>query len=175
MRLQIQQRSAMARDASALRSAWRVFGALLVTAWLGAPSVTRAEPAPQEGGKLYQQFCAACHTIGGGRLLGPDLQGITERRDHEWLVRFITEPEEMRKDDPVAIANLKEFGVPMPRLGLTEQQTSAILAYLKAAQAPPAGVPAPYIPTLVLSLLGVAALTLIGLIAGTKRVSGGKA
>ena len=152
-----------------------MFGALLVAAWLGAPSVARAEATLQEGLKLYQQFCVSCHTIGGGRLVGPDLKGVTERRSQEWLVRFITDPDQMHKDDPIAIANLKEFGVPMPRLGLTEQQVAAVLAYFKSTQAAPAGTPAQYVPTLVLAIAAVIALTLIGLIAGTKKADGGTA
>jgi mono/diheme cytochrome c family protein len=161
-----------------------MFAALLVAAWLigsqsasvpGVASVAYAQPAPQEGVKLYQQYCVSCHTVGGGRLVGPDLKGVTERRSQEWLVRFITEPEQMRKDDPIAIANLKQFGIPMPRLGLTEQQVTALLAYFKTAQAAPSDTPAQYIPTLVLSLAAVIALTLIGLIAGTKKVNGGTA
>jgi len=182
MRDQMRQRSATVREASTLWLGRCMFGALLVAAWLigsqsasvlGVPSVAQAAPAPQEGGKLYQQYCVSCHTIGGGRLVGPDLKGVTERRSHEWLVRFITDPERMRQDDPIAIANLKEFGIPMPRLGLTEQQVTALLAYFKTAQAAPTGMPAQYIPTLVLSLVAVIALTLIGLIAGTKKVDGG--
>lgn len=176
MRDQMQQRSATAREASTLRLGQWMFAALLVAAsGLGLPSVAQAQSSPEEGGKLYQQYCVSCHTVGGGRLVGPDLKGVTERRSQEWLVRFITEPDQMRKDDPIAIANLKEFGVPMPRLGLTEQQVTALLAYFKTAQAAPSGAPAQYIPTLVLSVLGVIALTLIGLIAGTKKVDGGMA
>lgn len=184
MRDRIRQRSARAREASRLRLGPWSFGALLAAAWLigsplasvpGVASVAQAAPAPHEGGKLFQQYCVSCHTVGGGRLVGPDLKGVTERRSHEWLVRFITEPEQMRKADPIAIANLKEFGIPMPRLGLTEQQVTALLAYFKTAQAAPTGTPAQYIPTLVLSLLALVALTLIGLIAGTKKVDGGMA
>ena len=108
MRDPIRQRSAKVREAPALWSGRCMFGALLVAAWLGAPSVARAEATLQEGLKLYQQFCVSCHTIGGGRLVGPDLKGVTERRSQEWLVRFITDPDQMHKDDPIAIANLKE-------------------------------------------------------------------
>jgi mono/diheme cytochrome c family protein len=184
MRSQLQQSWARAPETSTRWLGRRTCSVLVAVAWLiglqtaivvGLPSLARAEPAPREGEKLYQQFCVSCHTIGGGRLVGPDLKGVTERRSHEWLVRFITDPERMRQDDPIAIANLKQFGVPMPRLGLTEQQVTALLAYVKTAQAVPTGTPAQYIPTLVLSLVVVAVFTLIGLIAGTKKIDGGVA
>jgi mono/diheme cytochrome c family protein len=139
------------------------------------PISAQAQSAPQEGARLFQQNCVACHTIGGGRLIGPDLKGITERRSGEWLARYIADPEAMRKDDPIAIANLKEFGVPMPRLGLTEPQIAAILAYFKTAQPAPAGAPKQYLPTLLASLAAIVVLTLIGLVAGTKKVDGGMA
>ncbi len=42
-----------------------------------------------EGQDLYKTTCAACHTIGKGRLVGPDLLNVTEKRDQEWLVAFI--------------------------------------------------------------------------------------
>ncbi len=29
--------------------------------------------------------CKACHTIGGGKLIGPDLKGVTERRDEDCM------------------------------------------------------------------------------------------
>lgn len=184
MRDQMQQRSATARHASALWSGRRMCGVLLAFAWLtglppgsalGAPPAAQAEAAPAEGAKLFRQYCVSCHTVGGGRLVGPDLKGVTERRSQDWLVRFITEPDRMRQDDPIAKANFKEFGVPMPRLGLRQQQVGSLLAYFGSAQAAPAGTPAQYIPTLLLSLVAVIALTLIGLIAGTKKVHGGMA
>lgn len=148
------------------------FAALLAAAGLGATGLGRAQTALEDGEKLYRQLCVSCHTIGGGRLVGPDLKGVTERRSRDWLVRFIADPEQMRKEDPVAIANLKEFGVPMPRLGLGEREIAALLAYFETAQPAPAGTPPLYVPTLVLSFVAALALTLIALVAGTKKVNG---
>jgi mono/diheme cytochrome c family protein len=64
------------------------------------PSLVRAQESqeqiastPDAGKRLFETVCIACHTIGGGVRIGPDLQGVTERRDRAWLVRFISDPE----------------------------------------------------------------------------------
>ena len=42
----------------------------------------------QDGEQLFQQ-CKACHSIGQGKLLGPDLLDMSKRRDAVWLKNFI--------------------------------------------------------------------------------------
>jgi cbb3-type cytochrome oxidase cytochrome c subunit len=139
-------------------------------------SVTKSfSPQQEEGRKLFEQSCTACHTIGGGVRVGPDLKGVTERRDLAWLKRFILEPDQMLKEeDATALAMLKEFGIPMPNLALTVHQVEALIAYLQttteAEQIAPVAIPALYIPTLAIGVLVIAALTVIGLIAARKRV-----
>lgn len=130
----------------------------------------------QEGEKLFQEKCAACHTIGQGTLVGPDLQGVTTQRERDWLARWIKEPDKMLAEgDPIATQLLQEFNnVPMPNLGLTEQQVEALIAYLQttetSATTAPLALPALYVPTLVASLIALAALTALGLIWGRKQV-----
>jgi len=124
-----------------------------------------------EGEGIFRQRCTACHTIGGGVLVGPDLQGVTKRREEPWLKVQIQSPSVHRaQNDPIAKANLEKFGMSMPDLGLTEQQVEAVIAYLKTAETAPVAIPALYTPTLAIGVLAIAGLTLIGLIVGTKRV-----
>lgn len=40
----------------------------------------------------FKANCISCHTIGGGRLVGPDLKNVSERKERAWLARFITDP-----------------------------------------------------------------------------------
>ena len=47
----------------------------------------------QETADYFRQNCASCHTIGGGRLTGPDLKNVWERQDEEWLRSFILNPQ----------------------------------------------------------------------------------
>lgn len=105
-----------------------------------------------EGEALFQQKCISCHTIGRGPLVGPDLAGITTRQDHDWLVRWITAPDQLLAEkDPIAVKLLAEYrNVPMPNLGLTPDQVTSLLDYLAtqtgASAAAPAAAPAPALP-----------------------------
>ncbi len=63
----------------------------------------------QNGEQLFQQ-CKACHTIGQGKLLGPDLLNITKEKDPVWLKNFIKSSQTMVKNgDPQAVAIFEEF------------------------------------------------------------------
>jgi len=90
-------------------------------------------------GKQAYQKCAVCHTIGGkGEVgtghgeVGPDLKGVTSRRELTWLVRWIQEPNKMLDEgDPIATQLLEEHNnVRMPNWGLSETEARDILAYL---------------------------------------------
>ncbi len=84
------------------------------------------------GEALFKQNCSACHTIGGGDLVGPDLQGVTLRRDGDWLARFIQQPDRMiAEGDSIAKRLLAKYNnIPMPVQGLSALQVKAVLAYL---------------------------------------------
>ncbi|HBY92431.1 MAG: cytochrome c [Ardenticatenaceae bacterium] len=123
----------------------------LLVGLLTVGTVYLAEAAPPaqsaaEGQTLFQQKCTACHTIGAGRLVGPDLKEVTTRRDRDWLVRWISGPDRMlAQKDPIATQLLQENnGVPMPNLALTQAQVASLIAYLETqaqpgASAQPAG------------------------------------
>lgn len=90
--------------------------------------------SPPEGATIFDDNCAGCHSIGGGDLVGPDLAGVTQRRDRQWLVDFISDPEKiLASDDPIASDLLKQYGgVIMPSQGLSQDQVAAILLYLES-------------------------------------------
>jgi protein SCO1 len=97
----------------------------------------KAIPHLTNGQYLFQNGCKACHTIGGGASIGPDLIGVRERRDPAWLERFILVPDEViAAKDPIALELLRQHkGVPMPNLGLAREDVHAILSYIDAQTA----------------------------------------
>lgn len=87
----------------------------------------------EDGKALFAKVCAACHTIGAGRLVGPDLKGVTDRRTEAWLLEFIASSQAMvNKGDPTAVALFNEYlKIPMPDSVYTAAQNRAIVAYLR--------------------------------------------
>ena len=94
-----------------------------------------------EGQALFQEKCAACHTIGQGDKIGPDLKGVTSRRERAWLVRWIAAPDQMlAQGDPIATELFQKYNsIQMPNLNLTEGQVTALIAYLETQAQPGSG------------------------------------
>jgi protein SCO1 len=86
------------------------------------------------GSYLFNLRCSACHTIGQGDAVGPDLLGVTTRRDHTWLERYLMEPDKMLGErDPITTALFYQYRtVRMPNLHLGQDEIAALLAYLEA-------------------------------------------
>jgi mono/diheme cytochrome c family protein len=86
------------------------------------------------GEKLFTSNCKACHSIGKGKIVGPDLQNVTERRSKEWLHKFIPQPMKMiESGDPVATKLFEEHNkIPMPdQTYLKASEIDDILAFVK--------------------------------------------
>lgn len=92
----------------------------------------------QETAAFFKTNCASCHTIGGGRLTGPDLKDVAERKDREWLRSFILNPQaKINSGDPYALQLLDESrGVVMPQApGLTPEKVDFLLDLIEAESA----------------------------------------
>jgi mono/diheme cytochrome c family protein len=89
----------------------------------------------QDAAAFFKQNCTSCHTIGGGRLTGPDLKDVTIRKDRAWFVQFLQSPKSMiDSGDPYAVKLQQEArGVVMPNIaGMTQQQAQALLDMISA-------------------------------------------
>ena len=95
---------------------------------------SRALPAARPGEDLFNTRCTACHTIGQGDKLGPDLLGVVSKRDRQWLIRWLQEPDVMLKEeDPLAMALYAQYNnVPMPNVKLSQKQILDLIQYMQA-------------------------------------------
>ena len=97
-------------------------------------SMNFALQAQNSGEEIFKSVCSACHTINEGRLVGPDLSGIYQIRDDEWLIRFIRSSQQFIKSgDSAAVAIYEEYNkIPMPDNQLTDEQILSVVNYIKA-------------------------------------------
>ena len=102
----------------------------------------------QPGQAMYKKICAPCHTIGVGDKVGPDLRGVTERRDRVWLASYLRNPSAMlAKNDPTARELAAKFDpVRMPNLRLSEQDADDLISFLQQENAKLVEAPAPARP-----------------------------
>lgn len=110
-------------------AAWAILASILPL------SGTALAQDAEHGQQTFQAMCAACHTIGGGRLVGPDLQGIGERRSESWIIDFVQHSQALvQGGDEDAVALFEEYNrIPMPDQPLTEQEVRGILKYVAGA------------------------------------------
>lgn len=103
---------------------------ILLSLSLAAPIARATQTVSEEATLFFERNCQSCHTIGGGRLAGPDLKGVLERRDREWLVRFLPDPKGVIDGgDAYAQQLLADArGVYMPTLpGMTKELAGKLL------------------------------------------------
>ena len=93
-----------------------------------------------DGEMMFRDRCSSCHVISGGflpqrnaRPLGPDLFGVTERRDDAWLRRWMAEPDKMiESGDPIAVAMSSAWEVVMPNFRLDPNEIENLIGFIEA-------------------------------------------
>lgn len=85
-----------------------------------------------DGKQIFKVNCASCHTLGKGRLVGPDLENVLQRREESWIREFIHSSTTMvAEGDSVAVALFEEYNfIPMPDQTINEEEISAVLNYI---------------------------------------------
>ena len=86
-------------------------------------------PVSSPGARLFaENGCTACHSIGQGRVMGPDLAGVGARLDRKTIVAFITDPASVYEREGKSPVN---DGYPvMPALGISPADATVIADYL---------------------------------------------
>ena len=103
-------------------------------------SAVPTDPDTVQAKLNFESKCLACHSVGQGRKLGPDIAGVTKRRSDDWLFKWMKSPEKMLETDADARAMLKEHNnVPMPNQNLSDAEIRQYIKYFHWIDAQPKG------------------------------------
>lgn len=109
-----------------------IAGALALGTSVAQAQGLRVDASRAARGKVVYERngCYVCH--GMGRVLAaPDLAGVTERRELDWLRRWLKETNAMLESDPQAQAMLEQWKfVRMPQIKLSDADIDALLHYM---------------------------------------------
>lgn len=98
--------------------------------WTLQGAVVVASQAQPQGKQVYQENCVACHTLGDGDQIGPDLEGVANRRDAAWIARWIDRPRQMvEAGDSLAVELDQQYDQDMVSLGLSSDEIAALMEY----------------------------------------------
>ena len=112
---------------------WTLVSVVIV----GSILFTSTAYSQETGQKIFTQRCAACHSIGKGRLVGPDLAGVDQRRSEEWIINFVKSSQSLvNKGDKQAVKIFEEYGkMVMPDQALSNDQIKSVIGYIKKSSA----------------------------------------
>jgi copper(I)-binding protein/cytochrome oxidase Cu insertion factor (SCO1/SenC/PrrC family) len=112
-----------------------------LSGWKAPPKADDYSNAPElrnisRGEQIFRTRCATCHSVTGNELpgaLGPDLLGVTRKRDPQWLLDWLKAPDQMiNKKDPIAIALYEQYNrLAMPNMRLHKDEALALLEYIE--------------------------------------------
>jgi len=127
-----------------------------LSGWKAPPRTDDYANAPElrsipRGEQIFRTRCASCHSVTGNELagaLGPDLLGVTRKREPQWLLDWLKAPDQMlKKKDPIAIALYKQYNnLAMPNMRLNKEEALALLDYIDDETRRIAGKIEPIIP-----------------------------
>lgn len=86
------------------------------------------------GKLLFEQNCLTCHSPSDEVVVGPGLRRISERRDKQWIIEWVRNPQQvLRSGDQDALKLYKRFNkLDMPAFtNLSEADIMAIVSYVE--------------------------------------------
>jgi hypothetical protein len=85
-----------------------------------------------EGKNIYTVKCSPCHKLTDEKLVGPGWEGITKRRQPDWILNMITNVDMMLESDPEAQRLLQECIVRMPNQNLKPDEARQVLEFQRS-------------------------------------------
>jgi cytochrome c5 len=96
--------------------------------------VTLSEELDQEmitkGRNIYEMKCEMCHNM-EGRMVGPALGDVMERRSAEFVMNMILNPGGMAREHPEGKRLLQEYMTVMPFQNVQQDEARAIVEFLR--------------------------------------------
>ena len=103
-----------------------------------------------DGAKYFKENCKSCHSIGAGDVVGPDLAGLSKRRNIDWIIKFVGYPDGMingdaeepgyEKADPIAKKIFAQYKpTSMPEFQIKKEDMKKLLAYIDSLKKEPKG------------------------------------
>ena len=95
------------------------------------------DPAVIDAGEaLFKNNCVVCHSAGSDVVVGPGLQGVTERRNEAWLIKWIKNSQALiSAGDKDAVAIYNEYNnQAMPSFAFSDDEVKSILAYINSGK-----------------------------------------
>jgi len=98
-------------------------------------TTSQAQDAANGAALFKSNACNSCHAV-GKKITGPDLKGLSERREEAWIVKWIHNPQGMvDSGDEQAVALKAEYPTMMaPYAHLSETDIKDIIAYVQAEE-----------------------------------------
>jgi len=87
----------------------------------------------QDGEKIFKTTCSACHSIGKGKVVGPDLKDVANRHEESWILKWVKSSQTLVKGGDAAAVKLfnENSMIPMPDQTLSDEEIKSVLAYIK--------------------------------------------
>lgn len=98
-----------------------------------------AESLAQGGEQNFNKLCMTCHSFTNKVLVGPGLGGLKERRDEDWLIKWIKDPQALiSSNDEYAVKVFNDYNkIPMPGFPqLSDSEIKDILTFIESKAAP---------------------------------------